>query len=355
MTPFVTIVTPVAPYHTDLLERCKASVAAQTVDCIHIVVHDVEGRGAGWGRNQGLRQVETPFVVFLDADDQIEPTFLEECLNAYDEQTYVYTDWIQDTQVVDAPECVWKGKAWHCVTALLPTTWVKHINGFDENLTAGEDTHFYMKLTRGGMCGKRLARPLFRYGREGRRSKDFPNSLAYHALMKRLSDEFGGKTMPEECGGCGGTNLVLPDQPVNEQQPGMVLAKAVYDGNRRERGRITGTLYPRTGNGKQVWVYPEDAHAEPTKFQIVRPSLPTAPSAPPRPTIVPKLPILVPEPESVQPLHGAAEVAGYVNENSAPVDQTPQALPVAAEIVGEVAPNVSKVLAKAKRAGSKRS
>jgi glycosyl transferase family 2 len=321
----VSIVTPVAPYHANLLPRCVASVEAQTSPATHIVVHDVEQRGAGAARNQGLRQVETPFVVFLDADDQIEPTFLEACLNAYDEKHYIFTDWYQNDEVKSAPDCAWTQQKWHVITTLLPTVWVRHVGGFDENLVAGEDTHLYMKLTRGGMCGKRLAQPLFRYGKGGLRSKQLMNGqvlggFAYTALMKRLTDEFGGK--PMAC--CGETSPAL-NQAVNEQLPGMVLAEAIWGGNRQVNGVKTGFLYPRTGNGKSVWVYPEDAYAAPHLFRIVRPSVPTAAPAPPRLPVLPRIVPMTAEPETV--LQGAAEVAHYINENSADPEKQPQALP----------------------------
>ena len=72
----VSIVIPVATYHKDLAARALASVQVQTAPCIPIVIQDTEGRGAGWARNQGLAQVQTPYVVFLDADDEITPTFV---------------------------------------------------------------------------------------------------------------------------------------------------------------------------------------------------------------------------------------------------------------------------------------
>lgn len=346
MTNLVSIITPVANYHSDLLPRCAASVEAQTIPATHIVVHDVEGRGAGWTRNKGLRQIDTPFVTFLDADDLIEPDFIEECLQAYDEKRYLYTDWVQNDEYVPAPDCAWKGQAWHCITTLLPTVWAQHVGGFDETLPAGEDTYFYMKLTRGGMCGKRVAKPLFHYSAEGRRSLGFPNSAPYYALMQRLQDEFGGKTMA-----CCGDNPQTPDQPVNQQQPGQVLAKAIYGGNRRVYGMKSHELYPRAGNGSLLWVFPEDAHAAPHMFQIVRPTVPTPPPAAPRLPVLPPLRPPVVEPE-IPTLNGAAEVAAYVNENSAEPTATPQALPVAAE-VGEGSPNVQRVVNKARRAGKK--
>jgi glycosyltransferase involved in cell wall biosynthesis len=68
-------------------------VQAQTVDCAIETLVDYGGRGAGWARNRLLERVSTPFVVFLDADDYIEPNFVERCLAVWQPGRYVYTDW----------------------------------------------------------------------------------------------------------------------------------------------------------------------------------------------------------------------------------------------------------------------
>ena len=144
---------------------------------------------------------------------------------------------------------------------------------------------------------------------------------------------------------CCGEGQQAQNQPANQQLPGMVLARAIWGGNRTVNGMKTGHQYPRTGNGKEIWVYPEDAHAAPHMFQIVRPTLQTA--LPPAPK-APVLPRLEPEPEPELVLNGAVEVAAYVNENSAPVGATPQALPVAYDTV-DVRADVQKVVRKAQK------
>jgi hypothetical protein len=267
----ITIITPVAPYHLDRLDAVRATVAAQTVPCRHILVVDRAGRGPGHARNVGLRRTESEFVVFLDADDWLEPTFVERCLTAFDGQRYVYTDWRQGAERKDAPCAPWTNRTWHCITTLLPTAWAREMGGFDEDLPGGEDTAFYLKLTTAGRCGKRLAEPLFHYGKDGRRANAFVNGPQFALIMKQLTERYGGKRMA--CGDCG--ELPQDIQPLGDRGPGDVLVQATWGGNRRERGSMTGRIYPRAGNGAQLWVDPRDADAAPQLFRRAPAALPT--------------------------------------------------------------------------------
>lgn len=76
------------------------------------------------------------------------------------------------------------------------------------------------------------------------------------------------------CGG--GTPDTGLDIPIGERQPGDVLAMALWAGNLQERGRITGRLYPRSGNNKQMWVAPQDIGARPDLWRVVEPEIETA-------------------------------------------------------------------------------
>lgn len=289
--PFITFVIPTAPYHEAAAEHAIASCLAQTILCRVVVSYDAERRGAGWARNRGLEQVSTPFVSFLDADDWIEPDFAEKCLLAYDGWRYVYTDWwgwgydaatsAYIPERKNAPCRAWINEQPHIITTLLPTNFVRHYGGFDETMPFCEDTDFYIKLQRNGLCGKILPLPLFHYGKEGKRAQQqFVDGYEpetgnrqytpkYHEIMRLIRTRYEGLTMPSNCTDCGGNPLDIPDAPIGEPQSGDVLAEALWMGNRQERGRMTGRLYPRTGNHKRLWVDPRDIDAAPTMFARV--------------------------------------------------------------------------------------
>lgn len=272
----LTFVIPTAPYHEAIVQRAVASCLAQTLTCSVVVVYDHDRRGTGWARNQGLRRVQTPFVTFLDADDTLEPTFAEDTLRAYEGRHYVYTDWVE-TDVKAAPDCPWRfgthgADSHHIVTALVPTAWARYVGGFDEQLPGDEDGEFYMHLTRAGLCGRRLAKPLVHYHDGGLRARKFifgdtstfGAGEHFERVVRIIRERYGEKPMP-----CCGENENFPDIPLGEAQPGDVLAKVLWMGNHRERGSSTGRLYPRTGNGATLWVHPNDIDAAPHLFARV--------------------------------------------------------------------------------------
>ena len=262
----LTFVIPVGSYHTEAAEKAVFSCLAQSVRCNVVVVYDRDQCGAGWARNRGLEHVHTPFVSFLDADDWVTPDFAEKCLRAYDGRHYVYTDWVTD-RLVQAPCKAWDGRgSAHIITTLLPTVFVRHVGGFDET-TQGEDTAFYWKLTRAGLCGKRLPEALFHYGKGGKRAQALRDDPNRDAILKRAIAPYLEKPMP--CTDCGGNDLQIDVPPSGDKEADDVLAESLWMGNRQERGRATGRTYPRTGNHKKLWVDPRDIDAAPHLFARV--------------------------------------------------------------------------------------
>jgi hypothetical protein len=344
MTNLVSIVTPVAPYHTDLLPRAVESVDAQTVECTHIVIHDEEGRGTGWARNKGLEAVDTPFVVWLDADDWIEPDFAERCLRAYDGTRYVYTDWFISDTVREAPDCAMVNGRAHIVTTLLPTAWARAIGGFDETLIFAEDTYFYVKLHAMGLCGKRLPVPLFHYGDGGQRGRRYVNTPVHYALIARTIQEFG----EERIMGCCGPSQPVDNSPMGVPQEGDLLVMALWGGNRTVFGKMTGRTYPRTSYPKTLWVNWRDAEAMPNMFR-------RADAAPP-------MPVPAPPPVNLQSahLHGAAQVAAALAGNGrqsvvAMQTETPAYAERSSDVIegGDPQPDTRKIVSKGRKARSR--
>lgn len=265
--PKVNIITPVAPYHRPLMQRCADSVLMQTVRCEHLIIEDTDYRGAGWARNRGLeKSAHADFVVFLDADDSIEPNFVERCLDVWQPGLYVYTDWMQGNVYKVAPDRPWRADgAWHVITALMPTQAVIEVDGFDESLIGGEDSLLFWSLTRADCCGIRVPEALFHYGHEGQRAREFvANESAYQKWKDLILGRF-----KNQMGCCGDNTNTVPDVPSNEPFDGAVLAQAIWSGNRIEYGLVTRRQYPRTGNGKQVWIDPRDAVAAPHLWRVV--------------------------------------------------------------------------------------
>jgi hypothetical protein len=214
-----------------------------------------------------MAQVSTDYVMFLDADDWLEPYAVEQMLSvaAKYPTRYIYSNWWRDNEIIESPPTgySWCAGTWHPITSLVPSNWVREVDGFDETMPGGEDTDFYLRLTTSFRCGIRLATPLVHYSPDGQRAKMFHNSPEFKVVMSKLTEKYGGKMS------CCGKKADMNETPMGQRQPGDVLAYALWGGNRKERGRATNRRYPRTGNGKTVWVAPADIKASPRLWKAV--------------------------------------------------------------------------------------
>lgn len=262
METYATVIVPYAPWHSQLMPRAVASALAQTVPVCVLAIRDDLARGPGALRNYGADIAPTPFVTFLDADDTLHPTFLEDCLNVWHPGRYVYVDHNGGRGRFHAasPGCIWRGGSWHVVTTLLPTGDVRHIR-FNETMTGGEDGEFYRRLRLAGVCGIHVPKALMEYRVEGQRSIKWLESAAYQRDIARIKQDYGDERMSEneQCGTCGGGgNISVDVPPLGEPFEGSVLARAMWGGNGQKRGRVTGRLYARAGNGRLMYIDARD-------------------------------------------------------------------------------------------------
>lgn len=227
LNPDVTVIIPVGVGHEERVKDALHSVEGQTHRYWECVVVNDSGKeldlsgfpwakiipttghtGAGVARNVGAKQANSPFLVFLDADDILKPTFLEKTLKTYRQNgRYVYTDWMTDdgrgnVEVHPTPEyslkAFWDTPSLHPVTALIPRMWFDAVGGFDETLTAYEDVDLYMKFLTKGFCGLRIAEPLLVYNLDAgtRRKIGDKAKPQFLALLKQRYGEFmEGKQM----------------------------------------------------------------------------------------------------------------------------------------------------------------
>lgn len=261
-----TICIPVAAHHTEISKAAVSSAYAQTVPAYVRVYTDNEGYGPGHGRNQMLAKVETPFVVFLDADDTLEPDFLETCLKAYKPGRYVYTDWYEDGIPQSAPVCDddWISGRYrmHLVTCLLPTRVIQAAGGFDPQLPGIEDTELFLRIHTHGYCGLHVQRPLVHYSGYGHRSKTFRAREDKDTWRQEVWRRYEGKTV-----GCGCNNTPRNENTGGERQDGDVVAEVLYAPMSQV---INGRFYPRPMyTGQRMWVARADAIARSDLWKIV--------------------------------------------------------------------------------------
>jgi len=179
-----------------------------------------ENQGVAVARNTGIASVDTKYICCLDADDALEPTFVEKCVRALERDPalgLVYTkirhilangdtgtsqwpgEWDFDRQLARAnqvPTCnVFKREAWEC------------LGGYKKRycpIGAGsEDAEFWTRIgAYGWKCRLATAEPLFIYslgtGRvSGNKEYSEPDWLAWHPWAHDGKHPFASYATPK--------------------------------------------------------------------------------------------------------------------------------------------------------------
>ena len=379
--PTVSVVIPCAKHHLPLLETALDSLEAQTfrrweaivaVDgatpaaCAAEMAHnpyvkfvftdaDGEPKGAGAARNLGASVAKGGLLLFLDADDWLEPTAIAEMVAEYGKHDHavIYTDYYGHAYIEDKDE--WgqlktrnrivsrdektgltvmlyetaqydceraqrqpegsKGPyIWNVVTSLVPARYHHDIGGFDETMESWEDWDYWLRMARRGVCFERLAKPLFHYRfHTGTRrfaanpgeSGDSGRQLS-SKLLNYISKKF--REIPKmPCKSCGGKRTAPPPMPdmspqtLNEgamtMNADMVIVE-LMDGNIGDHLiSFAGTSYGYRKHGEQFMM--QRAHA--TKDRRVRIVQETIQEVQPfRTTLVPPPPVAPWEPQEPQ-------------------------------------------------------
>lgn len=268
----VTVVIPVSPKHraTGIYKDAIESVQKQRIPTAHVVIFDDQARGAAWARNRGMEQVDTPFVVFLDADDWIEAGFIERTLSSYRPAHYVSTQWVAHTAQGRQPrftpvgQTIVNGPLPHHPTTLLPTVAFHQVGGFDETLETLEDEDFYKRLCLAGW--RHIQHPDYLLHYRSAHGDSLINPHAYDLddiaqtakKMELLFEQRYGEAM-RRC------NCVRPSIPLGgdeAHQPDDVLAEVRYSHSVRS-GPVSRRRYARAGRGDLLWVDPRDIAARP--------------------------------------------------------------------------------------------
>jgi glycosyltransferase involved in cell wall biosynthesis len=200
--PLIAVVIPCYNYGMYITEAVE-SVKAQTLSNVELIVVDdgstdpltvqilselaakggvnvirQPNRGLSAARNTGIRSTSARYIVCLDADDRIEPTYLEKAVAVLESRPDVgiaYSwarlfgdeDYIWVTEPADAVRlleynhipvsAVFRREAWQLV------------GGFDETMRIGyEDWEFWLRIMSLGYRGWLIPEPLFAHRRHGR-------------------------------------------------------------------------------------------------------------------------------------------------------------------------------------------
>lgn len=195
-SPKVTVVIPCYK-QAHWLPDAITSVLNQTVKCDIIVVNDgspdntsevakqydvklieKENGGLSSARNRGIQEANTEWILTLDADDKIDPSFIEKCLNKAEETGADIiatgqqefgdshsTHYFQDNPTF---EMFMSSNRINCCSLFRKKMW-EDIGGYEEEMKNGyEDWFFWLKATKKCYNISVISKPLFFYRKHGR-------------------------------------------------------------------------------------------------------------------------------------------------------------------------------------------
>ena len=131
-------------------------------------------QGAATARNRGITQARGEWIVCLDADDKLKPTYIEECLKV-PEADIISTamQYFGDRKGVhnfsEKPNyydfCA--NNNIHCASMFRKDVW-QAVEGFDSNLhSVYDDWEFWLHATKLGYEVRTISKPLFMYRKHG--------------------------------------------------------------------------------------------------------------------------------------------------------------------------------------------
>ena len=208
--PAITIIVTTYNYGRFLAEAIESALA-QTHPPLEVIVVDdgstddsvaiaarypirlihQENSGVACARNRGARAAKGELLVFLDADDVLEPTYLARCCEALarapSHVAYAYTQMrlfgTEEGVFTSYPFTAEKLRIGNYVpvSALVRRACFDAVGGFDPSWSLGyEDYELWVRLLDAGWHGVFVEAPLLRYRRHARSR----NTLAPEALRR---------------------------------------------------------------------------------------------------------------------------------------------------------------------------
>ena len=194
-SPLVSIIIPVYNYGKTL-DRAITSVFSQTYKNLEIIIIDdgstdnftklklknlklpntkiifQENGGPSKARNEGIKISSGEYILPLDSDDLMHPTYVEQCIKIITtDKKYspIYCDTVHEGQmrgIEKRPE--WSKERLingpfivNC--SMFSREAFDSINGYDEELKGWEDYDMWLRMMQEGYVGKRIPNPLFIY------------------------------------------------------------------------------------------------------------------------------------------------------------------------------------------------
>lgn len=159
------------------------------------VIHQANA-GLPAARNRGAAGAAGEFLIFLDADDYLEPGFVAKLAPAARGEGVSHA-YCRPRMVGRAEEMEWRVPAWdaelllvtnlHPVTAMVRRTCFEAVGGFSEDMREGyEDWDLWLKLASRSWRGERVEEALFVYRRHSRSTMIVQAVAKHEALYRKI-------------------------------------------------------------------------------------------------------------------------------------------------------------------------
>lgn len=160
-------------------------------------------RGPGAARNTALAHVTTPYIVPLDADDELLPGAVNALLAEAGPDRIVYGDVligeVRHRQQVDLYPLLC-GMHPPCVTALYPTAAVRAVGGWREDMDGLEDVELWVRLLEAGYKAVHVEVVTFQYNRQPDGRSARMDSAALWQRIHEAHQETWRTAMACKCG-----------------------------------------------------------------------------------------------------------------------------------------------------------
>lgn len=167
------VITIVDDCSTDNTEEISKKLAAKYSHIKYIRLK--QNKGVSYARNKGIASVESKFVVLLDADDKIGPTYLfeaEKLLNSgfdiINPDAILFgninTRWVVPEKVI--LKMLLDRNYIHCAAAFRRTYWIQ-VKGIDESMNNWQDYDFWIRLAAAGARITKIPGNHFYYRKHG--------------------------------------------------------------------------------------------------------------------------------------------------------------------------------------------
>jgi len=183
-------VSVIIPYWGDYkkyLQECIESVENQTFKNIEVIIVDYK-TDLPSARNEGIKKAKGNYILPLDVDDKIEPTFIEKCLQANCDIVSTSQREFGDSQIVNL---IHQNPTYEdfltgnriCGCSLFKRKIWEDIRGYDENMKEGyEDWDFWLRALKKGYKVKTIQEPLYLYRKHGKSMVD--EAIEKHEKLK---------------------------------------------------------------------------------------------------------------------------------------------------------------------------